>query len=367
MTISRKTYAEQGKMEQYLFKKLTFSILLILILIGCSTGSNPSPMPTIFPSPAETFTSLRSLEPTTTLSPSATPQPVFDGRIVLLNGSRKYTEVAILDLKTSQIQNINNVDVDRAFDALSWSPDGQWIAVGGMFPEFQNARLLIMRPNGDSMNLPSYPHGANPSWSPDGNQIIYNGGSGFAILDVVSGKTYQLTYPTGLEYYPILSPDGSQIAYVYNQKTSTGETFDQQWELWIMNSNGQNSRPIINSLSIMHSPINWSPDGQWIVFVSLDHIENGIANACGDVYIVKPDGSELTRLTNLDECATNAKWSSDGQKIAYIGRNRIRDRDVMKSGWQVYVMDADGDNIVQVTNESEWVLYSLDWEPTIDK
>ena len=305
--------------------------------------------------------SLVPLESTATLTPSAIPQPAFDGRIAFLNISRNYTKLAILDLKTLKIQDINNIEVDRAFDALSWSPDGEWIAVGGMYPEYQISQLLITNPNGALMSLPFYPHGANPDWSSDGKQIIYNGENGIAIFDMFSGKIYQLTNPTGLAYYPIWSPDETRIAYIYNQKTSTGDAFDQQWELWAMDSNGKNPHPVIDSISIMHSPIDWSPNGEWIAFVSFDNLENGTANACGDIYIVRFDGSDLTRLTNLEECATSISWSPDGNRIAFIGRNRKNNGDIMKSGWQIYVMDPNGKNIAQVTNESEWVLYSLDW------
>ncbi|MFN8401760.1 MAG: DPP IV N-terminal domain-containing protein [Anaerolineales bacterium] len=348
-------------MKFHLFLKKVFFIVASSIFIGCVNVRNIDPSPIVSPplvssevvgSPFPT--------PTDTLLLPATTQPVLSGRIAILNVSRKYTKIALLDLQTSKIQNIQNPELDRAFDAFSWSPDGKWIVVGGLFPEFQNSHLLLMSPDGDSINLSSYPQGANPDWSPNGKQIIYNSTKGFAIFDITGERTFQLTYPTGLAYYPAWSPDGTSVAYVYNQNTSSSEMFDKKWELWIVNSNGKDARPVISDFPIVRSPLDWSPDSKYITFISLD---GKASNMCGDIYIVKSDGTDLTRLTSLDECATNVSWSTNGKKIAFIGRNKNVDKDIMKSGWQIYVMDSDGKNITQVTDESEWVLYGLAWKP----
>ena len=57
-----------------------------------------------------------------------------------------------------------------------------------------------------------------------------------------------------------------------------------------------------------------------------------------DVYTVRADGSDLTNLTG-DSTGANPYWSPDGRRIAF-NRNE-----------QVFIMNADGSNVVQLTDD----------------
>ena len=66
-----------------------------------------------------------------------------------------------------------------------------------------------------------------------------------------------------------------------------------------------------------------------------------------DVWIMNADGSDLVNLTQGRDCASPA-WSPDGTKIAYIG-------DVFDDGQyggEIWLMDADGGNPQQLTDDS---------------
>ena len=54
----------------------------------------------------------------------------------------------------------------------------------------------------------------------------------------------------------------------------------------------------------------WSPDGQWVAFVGGDGIRD-------DVYIVREDGSGLTRVTDSPLGEAGPVWSPDGSRLAY--------------------------------------------------
>ena len=45
----------------------------------------------------------------------------------------------------------------------------------------------------------------------------------------------------------------------------------------------------------------WSPDGEWIVFVSERH-------GPSEIYVVAADGTRETRLTSNDEDDSNPRW-----------------------------------------------------------
>lgn len=85
----------------------------------------------------------------------------------------------------------------------------------------------------------------------------------------------------------------------------------------------------------------WSPDGARIAFA-----RQGVA---GDpqnyeIYVMDADGSNETRLTNDPNYDFSPAWSPDGKKIAFAS---------MRTGFlQIYVMDEDGSNPIPLTNSS---------------
>ena len=92
-------------------------------------------------------------------------------------------------------------------------------------------------------------------------------------------------------------------------------------------------------------------DNKVLIFASI--MENGNP----DIYTVRSDGSGLTNLTNHPAYDDHPFWSPDGARIAFES-NR-------SGSTQIYVMDADGSDVIQVTDgEKEHRFeYSNPWSP----
>jgi len=92
----------------------------------------------------------------------------------------------------------------------------------------------------------------------------------------------------------------------------------------------------------------WSPDGRSITFVS-DRDGNP------EIYVMDADGTNPVNLTNHPDNDRYAVWSPDGTRIAFHrGRG---------TKWDVYVMDADGGNPMDLTNRPSndaWPTWSPD-------
>ncbi|MBL8092226.1 MAG: PD40 domain-containing protein, partial [Anaerolineales bacterium] len=131
----------------------------------------------------------------------------------------------------------------------------------------------------------------------------------------------QLTNLKATAFYPSVSPDGQTIFF---SSRDSGN-----YEIYSIDINGNNLQKITNNVGALYAP-ELSPNGEWIVFT-----KNG-----DGLWLIRPDGSGLKRLTNKDDI--DPSWSPDGLMISFAS-SRAGAR-------QLFVMNADGSNIQQVTN-----------------
>jgi Tol biopolymer transport system component len=110
-------------------------------------------------------------------------------------------------------------------------------------------------------------------------------------------RTTQVTFSSGLDVFPSLSPDGKFVAYQSDQKGSF-EIYVKQLssgggELQLTNDGQQNLQP------------SWSPDGQRIAYHSRKR---------GGIWVVSALGGPPKQIT---ETGARPAWSPDGSQIAY--------------------------------------------------
>ena len=102
-------------------------------------------------------------------------------------------------------------------------------------------------------------------------------------------------------------------------------------EIFLMNPDGSGQTNLTNDPAYDEFAAG-APDGSKIAFTRL------VGGGPGDIFVMNPDGSGQTNLTNTPAPDEHPDWSPDGQKIAfgsYAGSG---------SNWEIVVMDADGSN-----------------------
>jgi Tol biopolymer transport system component len=175
------------------------------------------------------------------------------------------------------------------------------------------------------------------------------------VLVVLGNLPEFLTDNAANDEYPAWSPDGEQIAF------SSDRTGD--YEIFVMDPNGDNVNQLTNSPGEDWQP-SWSPDGERIVFASI---------RTGDwaIYVMDSDGGNVLQLTDRLGIEWSPEWSPDGTRIAFAAKGEtgkvtvdgesgeILQADPGGGTWEVYVMDSNGENMIQLTDHP-----SSNFEPT---
>lgn len=363
---SRQQYLEDIDMLKKIFLLLIF---IMLVNAACSPNAK-SPVVT-----TQKVNTPLPLSPTLTRMPTLTlteitPTPTdaylrsLSGSITVMSGGdEKYNNgIGLLNLENGEIQNIFP---DGGVASFTWSPDGKQIAFDGVVDGFSPSHIFMLNVDNKNKKLKQLTQGNNQDehdldWSPDGTQIAYVYEYGIdrppelALFRLSDSVSLQITSTKGAELDPSFSPDGKTLAYIYVEGYYEGPMMPPQ--LMLMDIKSRKSRQVPLNVPVAIQQVSWSPDGKTIAFVSKTGKDN-----CGDIYLVSLDDSSVTRLTELTNCAVQVVWSPDGKYLAFVGKDKKTLSNIADSSWQIYVMDSDGQNIVQVTHEKDWIIRDIDW------
>ncbi|HKI53643.1 MAG TPA: DUF5050 domain-containing protein, partial [Anaerolineales bacterium] len=131
----------------------------------------------------------------------------------------------------------------------------------------------------------------------------------------------QLTDFSATAFYPSISPDGETVYFSSRQSGN--------FEIYSISVNGGDAERLTKDIGSLYGP-ELSPNGEWVIF----------ANQSSGLWLMKPNGKNPHPLTDRDDI--DPTWSPDGLMIAFAS-SRAGAR-------QLFMMNADGTNIRQVTD-----------------
>ena len=199
----------------------------------------------------------------------------------------------------------------------AWSPEGTRIAFGSRRDGHE--LIYVMNADGSSVQavtttgkLPD----SNPSWSPDGSQIVYSGGAGDVYVMKADGSgVTRLTKGAAEERDPAWSPNGRWIAY--ERREPGGPTR----EIWVVRADGSDARQVTRFRAESYEPA-WSPDSKRLLFAS------NVGGTTFHIYSIDLSGKNVIRRTHGEGDAFEPAWSPDGKLIAFSRDGAIYTVDV---------------------------------------
>lgn len=121
-----------------------------------------------------------------------------------------------------------------------------------------------------------------------------------------------------------------RIAFIAN--------LDGERDIYLVNPEGGNLTRLTNSPAD-ETGLRWSPDGTRILFMA------GERNKCG-LFAINADGTGLVTLAEeTADYYTSHAWSPDGRKVLYLRHDGFSE--------ELYVVDADGANRVRLAENKE--------------
>ncbi len=187
--------------------------------------------------------------------------------------------------------------------------------------------------------------------SRDGNPEIYlaNGGLGGWFSGLLGRNPRNITQDRSRDEGATWSPDGTRIAFVSYADGKAG--------IYTMRADGGDNP---TRLADGFAPA-WSPDGLKIAFARIPGGQSG-----RDIFLMNPDGSSVSNITNSPTDDSYPTWSPDSLKIAYQSRTPRAAEIGLPNQWErwdIFIMDVDGANVRNLTNEADADDAQPAWSP----
>jgi TolB protein len=238
-----------------------------------------------------------------------------------------------------QITHFNNLTIEPAI-----SPDGTRLAFTSYVRGNPGIFVFSVDPIRDlrfynqvaSVN-------AQPSFMPDGKQIVYSSSSGHCCRIYVAnldGSGFRaITSSSFIDTEPKVNPKtGATILF------SSGRSGPEQ--IYIMDSNGGNIERVTEGTGEASNP-SWHPDGQIMAFAWT----RGFAAGKFNVFTMDVASHRYVQLTHDEGKNENPSWAPDGVHLAFMS-NRTGPE-------QIWTMLADGTQAQQITHDG--LNYSPVW------
>jgi len=145
-----------------------------------------------------------------------------------------------------------------------------------------------------------------PVLSPDGTQIAFAAVGDIYVMPANGGAPVNLTKDAALDTDPSWSPDGTSLVY-------SSDKDSQFLQLWIRDVKGRQVRKVTD-IDTQPQGASFSPDGKKIVFFNVDGMWR-----VAEMSILDLASGQITKIHDSLPQPGTPTWSPDGKRIALAG------------------------------------------------
>lgn len=332
-----------------------------------------------------------------------------DGKWIAFTGQYKgYNQVYVMPVTGEIPKQLTFYPAQSRYDnqVIDWTPDGEYIIFRSFrdtFAFYTKGRLFKISYKGGWPEPLPLSEGAALSFSPCTKKIAFNrivrdfepwkrykGGMAqdVWIYDFDKDDIRKITDWKGTDHHPMwhedkiyFVSDRTGILNIYSYNTRTSETkqitdfreWDVKWpslgpqaivfelrgRLYSMDLSDENVAPL--KIKIGYDLTNVAPKyvdaSKNLESISLSPHGDMIAfGVRGELFIVSPEKGSVRNLSQTPSVREqNLAWSPDGKWIAYIS-----DRPGTE---ELFIMDKDGKECIQLTRGSKWIIRNPVWSP----
>ncbi len=229
-------------------------------------------------------------------------------------------------------------------------------------------------------------------WSPDGKRLVFQSERDASnpfyqiyVLDLTTGDTKRISPGTGKTTCAFFRPNSTEIQFASTHLDPKSKQYqddelafrasgkerryawdyDPEFEIYAVSTKTREIERLTKARGY-DAEASYSPDGRWIVFSSMRDAYNRTLSAAekkqlegdpsyfGEIYIMRADGSDQRRLTNVNGYDGGPFFSPDGKRIVW------RRFDAQGLIADVWTMNIDGTDQRQVTH-----FKAMSWAPYI--
>jgi Tol biopolymer transport system component len=267
------------------------------------------------------------------IAPGISPRWSPDGQMLLfLNGGRLWSSKA------------DGSEFGFLSESSTYIKDYSWSPLGNHVLFESQSHIYMVNADGGELREFAYP-GGNPLWSPDGETFLFMSPQGLMKVDIQGGNEIEIA-PSGRFKDLQWSPDGFMIAY---RKWDEDPDGMKRPVLYLVEANGSSRYRTFYSIKEEIQEYRWSPRGNELVLLAGRKLPRP-----NTIYLMDAEGGKVEPI--IDFPATHLQWSPDGEWISFLSEG--------ETGWDIYIIKRDGTGLKKLTDTPE-TEFQESWCPSL--